>query len=41
MIKKNWKVLILTTIVMLLPVLAGLILWNQLPEKMPDRKSVV
>ena len=35
MIKKNWKVLILTTIVMLLPVLAGLILWNQLPEKMP------
>ena len=35
MIKKNWKVLTLTTIVMLLPVLAGLILWNQLPEKMP------
>ena len=35
MIKKNWKVLILTTIVMLLPALAGLILWNQLPEKMP------
>ena len=35
MIKKNWKVLTLTTIVMLLPALAGLILWNQLPEKMP------
>ena len=35
MIKKNLKVLILTTIVMLLPILAGLILWNQLPEQMP------
>ena len=35
MIKKNLKVLILTTFVMLLPILAGLILWNQLPEQMP------
>ena len=35
MIKKNLKVLILTTVVMLLPILAGLILWNQLPEQMP------
>ena len=35
MIKKNWKVLILTTVVMLLPILAGLILWDQLPEQMP------
>ena len=35
MIKKNWKVLIITTIIMLLPILAGLILWNQLPEQMP------
>ena len=35
MIRKNLKVLILTTIVMLLPILAGLILWNQLPEQMP------
>ena len=35
MIKKNLKVLILTTVVMLLPIFAGLILWNQLPEQMP------
>ena len=35
MIKKNLKVLILTTVVMLLPILAGLILWNQLPEQIP------
>ena len=35
MIKKNLKVLILTTVVMLLPILAGLILWDQLPEQMP------
>ena len=35
MIKKNLKVLIITSIVILLPILAGLILWNQLPEQMP------
>ncbi len=35
MIKKNLKVLIITSIVILLPVMAGLILWNQLPEQMP------
>ena len=35
MIKKNCKVLIITSIVLLLPVLAGVILWNQLPEQMP------
>ena len=35
MIKKNLKVLILTTVVMLLTILAGIILWNQLPEQMP------
>ena len=35
MIKKNLKVLILTTVVMLLPILAGLILWDQLPDQMP------
>ena len=35
MIKKNWKVLVITTIVMLMPILAGLILWNQLPEQIP------
>ena len=35
MIKKNWKVLAITSIVILLPILAGVILWNQLPEQMP------
>ena len=35
MIKKNWKLLIITSIVILLPVLAGVILWDQLPEHMP------
>lgn len=35
MIKKYWKVLAITSIVSLLPILAGVILWNQLPEQMP------
>ncbi len=35
MIKKNLKTIIITVIVMLLPVLAGLVLWNKLPEKLP------
>ena len=36
MIKKNLKTLLVTSIVILLPILAGLILWNQLPEQMPS-----
>ena len=35
MIKKHWKVLVITSLLTLLPVLAGVILWNQLPEQMP------
>lgn len=35
MIKKNLKVLIITSVMILLPILAGVILWNQLPEQMP------
>ena len=35
MIKKNWKLLLITSAIILLPVLAGVILWNQLPEQMP------
>ncbi len=35
MIKKHWKVLLITSVVILLPVLAGAILWNQLPQQMP------
>ena len=36
MIKKNLKLLIITSIVILLPILAGVILWNQLPDPMPS-----
>ena len=35
MIKKNWKTMILTSLVILLPILAGLMLWDQLPDQMP------
>ena len=35
MIKKNLKILIITSIIILLPMLAGLILWNQLPTEIP------
>ena len=35
MFKKYRKTLILTTVIILLPVLAGVILWNKLPEQFP------
>ena len=35
MIKKNLKILILTSIIILLPMVAGLVLWNQLPGEIP------
>jgi uncharacterized membrane protein len=35
MIKKNLKILIVTTIVILLPIIAGVMLWDQLPQKLP------
>ena len=35
MIKRNWKTLIVSSIVTVLPIFIGLILWNQLPEQMP------
>ena len=35
MLKKNKRNLILSTMVILLPVLVGLVLWNRLPEQMP------
>lgn len=35
MLKKYRKTLIVGTIVMLLPILVGLILWNRLPEQVP------
>ncbi len=36
MIKKNWKILLITSIAILLPMLAGIRLWNQLPEQIPS-----
>ena len=35
MLKQYRKTLILTTLIILLPMLAGVILWNQLPEQFP------
>lgn len=35
MIKRNKGTLILTTIIMLLPMVIGLIIWNKLPEQVP------
>ena len=35
MLKKYRRTLVIGTLVMLLPVLAGLILWNRLPEQVP------
>ena len=36
MIKKHWKLLVITSLVILLPMVAGVILWNQLPQQMPS-----
>jgi len=35
MIRKNLKVLIITSVVILLPIAAGLLLWDRLPQQMP------
>ena len=35
MIRKNLKILIITSIIILLPILIGLALWSQLPDKIP------
>lgn len=34
MLKKNRKTLILTSIIILLPILVGIVLWNKLPDTM-------
>ena len=41
MIRENKKKLILTSIVILIPVLLGLILWNKLPDKVPTHWNSV
>ncbi len=35
MIKKNWKTLAITSVMILLPIVAGLLLWDQLPAQIP------
>lgn len=40
MIKKNLKTLIITSIIILLPILAGLLLWDQLPAQIPTHWNV-
>lgn len=35
MIKKHWKLLVITSIILVLPIVVGVILWNQLPEQIP------
>ena len=36
MIQKHRKLLLITSIIILLPILAGLVMWNQLPEQIPS-----
>lgn len=36
MIKKNLKILIITSVLTILPIFAGMILWNKLPEQLPS-----
>ena len=40
MIKKNLRILIITSVIILLPIAAGLILWNQLPESIPSHWNI-
>ena len=35
MIKKNLGTLILTTVILLLPMVIGLMMWNKLPDQVP------
>ena len=35
MIKKNLKLLLITSVVILLPILAGVLLWDTLPDQLP------
>jgi len=33
--KKNWKMMVVTSVVILLPIVAGLLLWDKLPSEIP------
>ena len=41
MIKKNLRILLITSVVILLPMLVGVALWNQLPERIPSHWNAV
>ena len=40
MIKKNKGALILTSLVLLVPILVGLLLWDRLPEQIPSHWGI-
>ena len=40
MLKKYWKTLFITSIVTLLPIALGLLLWDRLPEQLPSHWNV-
>lgn len=35
MLKKNLKTIIITSVITILPIFAGLVMWNRLPDKLP------
>lgn len=41
MIKKNFGLIILTSVIIILPMIAGLIMWNDLPEQIPTHWNAV
>lgn len=41
MIKKNFGLIVLTAVIILLPIIAGLIMWNDLPEQIPTHWNAV
>ena len=40
MIKQNKKLLILTSLIMLVPIVIGMLLWNKLPEQVPSHWDI-
>ena len=40
MLKKYKKTLILSTLVLLIPIAVGLLLWNRLPDPMPSHWNI-
>ena len=40
MLRKNWKTMTLTSLVLLLPMVIGLLLWQQLPDRMPSHWDI-